>query len=208
MFDSIVFVCILIFMYLGYKKGFRREFSSLLVLMASVIVGIIFHSVLGMLLNLTSLPDVIGGMATENFLLKLSEPNANNGTVNQIFAAMTHSADKRRAIGEISVTFISFLVIFFAAYIVLGKMQRKIKFLQKIQVARQIRQPLGGVVGIFKGFIVVYIFVSLLVVAEPFIGVKFVQRGVEKSEITRFIYEDNYVANVVGRKDYLSSSQK
>ncbi len=207
MFDSIVFIVILIFMWRGYKRGFERELPRLASLVASIMIGIIFYSAVGAILNATSLPDFIGGFTTESFLDKISSKEVENGTVNQIFGAITHEENKTRIIGEFLVKFISFLIVFAISYLILRYIFKKTRVLRKVKVARQMKPALGGITGLFKGILYAYLGVALLVICEPIISTNFVRNGVEKSEIVKFMYDDNYIANIVAQHEYLTSEE-
>ncbi len=205
MFDTLIFIVILIFMWQGYGKRFERELPRLVSLVGAVIFGIIFYEVIGLVLNLTPLPDWLGGLTSNNFLDKISGEEVDANAVNQIFGAITHEKHKTRIIGEFIVKFISFLILFISAYIILRKVFKKTRIFKKVKVVRQISPALGGVVGILKGIIYVYIALAMLVICEPLIPTNFIRNQIETSEIARFMYEDNYIANIVAHREYLSS---
>ena len=207
MFDRIVFIIILVFMWQGYKRGFERELPRLASLVAAVVAGIIFYSAIGAILNATPLPDFIGGFTSESFIEKISSKEVENGTVNQIFGAITHEENKTRIIGEFIVKFIAFLLVFVIAYFIFRYVFKRTKVFKKVKVVRQIKPVLGGVLGIVKGILFAYLAVALLVICEPMISTSFISEGVEKSEIVRFMYDDNYIANIVAQHEYLTSGQ-
>lgn len=207
MFDSIVFIAILIFMWKGYKRGFERELPRLASVVAAIVIGIIFYSAIGAILSATPLPDFIGGFTSESFIRRISSKEIENGTVNQIFGAITHEENKTQIIGEFVVKFIAFLLVFAAAYFVLRYVFKKTKVFKKVKVVRQMRHALGGVLGIVRGILYAYLAVALLVICEPMISTNFVRNGVERSEIVRFMYEDNYIANIVAQHEYLTSGE-
>ncbi len=208
MIDIIIFVTILVFMWKGYDREFEREFPRLMSLIGAVIFGIIFYKVIGMLLNLTPLNEIIGNFTTDAFLEKISGKEVDSNTVNQIFGAITHEENKKELIGEFIVKFIAFIMLFVLAYIIIRKILRKKQLLNKIKVVRQIRPALGGLVGFLRGILFVYIAVGFLVVCEPLIPTEVIRTQVEKSEIGRVMYENNYIANIVAQHDYLSSGEQ
>ncbi len=205
MFDIFIFIVILIFMYKGYKKGFEKELGGVISLAGGLILGVIFYAVIAALLCATPLPNWLGGLTSNSFLEKISSSEVGNGTVNQIFSSITHEENKIRIIGEFMVKFLSFVLIFAAGYVALKEIFKRKKVFKKLRIVRQLRPALGGVCGLFKGIAYCYIALAMLVIAEPVISTNFVRNQVEKSEIARFMYEDNYIANIIAQHDYLTS---
>lgn len=205
MFDIFIFIVILIFMYKGYQKGFEKELGGVISLAGGLVLGVIFYAVLAALLCATPLPDWLGGLTSNSFLEKISSAEVGNGTVNQIFGSITHEENKTRIIGEFMVKFLSFVLVFAAGYVALKEIFKRKKVFKKLRIVRQLRPALGGVCGLFKGIAYCYIALAMLVIAEPVISTNFVRNQVEKSEIARFMYEDNYIANIIAQHDYLTS---
>ncbi len=204
MIDILVFAVILIFMWKGYERRFSREFTRLIALVCSVVIALIFYEVLGTALNSTPLPKALGGLTSDHFLQKITGNEIDSDTVNQIFGAITHEKNKTLIVGQFMAKFISFLILFIAAYIALRKIFRKTKLFQKIRVVHQVSPALGGLIGVLRAIVFVYIAIALLVICEPVIPTEFVKTEIEKTQIARTMYEDNYIANIVAQRDFLS----
>ena len=203
MFDVIIVLIVLVFMYYGYKKGFRKRFAGIVSAIVALIAGIILYSTVALILNSTSLPSGIGGKTADVFLKNVMNYSTDNGTVHQIFGTLTYEKNKELVIGQIAVKFISFLIVFTAAYIVLRIVIKKTKILSKVKVTKQLNNVLGGALGFVSGALCVYILCGILVASEPFIPVKSVKDGIARSEIARVCYEDNYIANIVAKQEFL-----
>lgn len=205
MLDIVIFIILLIYMWKGYEKTFSREVLDLGIISVSLIAGIIFYSIPALVLRATSLSAWIGGFTTDGFMKRVTNPELTNETVNQIFGAINTVENKEGMIGDLIVMFFSLIIIFVVVYAVLKYVLCKKKVYKKIRVAIQINPALGGLVGVVKGLLVVYVAIAFLVVSEPIIPSDFVKNQVDNSEIARAMYERNYIANIVARQDFLSS---
>lgn len=203
MFDILVVLIELGFMYYGYKKGFQSRFASLIACIGALISGIILYSTISLILNSTQLPVIIGGKTTDRFLENVMNYSTNNGTVHQIFGTLTHENNKELVIGQIAVKFISFLIVFAAAYIVLRIIFKKTNIFARVRVSEQLNNPLGGAIGFISGALCVYIISGILVITEPFFPADSVRIGIEKSEMARVCYDDNYIVNIVAKQEFL-----
>lgn len=76
MFDIIIFIVVLYFMWKGYQRGFARELPRIGALIVSMIIGIIFYSIVAMVINSTALPDWIGSHTSDEFLARLASEEA------------------------------------------------------------------------------------------------------------------------------------
>ncbi len=209
MFDILIFAVIIVFMWKGYERRFEREFPRVVSLAVAMIFGLIFYEVLAALISITHLSEFLGGLTSASFLDKVSGTGtgAASDTVNHIFGALTTEKDKTSVIGDFLVKFIAFLILFFAAYFILRKVFRRVRFFNKIKVVRQVSPALGGLVGLLRGIVYIYIALALLVVCEPLMRTDFVKIKIEESQLARAMYEDNYIANIVAQRDFLSSEQ-
>jgi len=125
--------------------------------------------------------------------------------VNQIFGAINNAEDKERMIGEIIVMYISLIIIFLASYYVIRRITKKKKLYRKIKIPMQVNPALGGLIGVLRGIMIIYIAIAFLVVCEPVIPSNFVLEQIENSDIIKAMYDKNYIANIVARQDFLSS---
>lgn len=76
MFDIIIFIVVLYFMWKGYQRGFARELPRIGALVVSMIIGIIFYSIVAMVINSTALPDWIGSHTSDEFWARLASEEA------------------------------------------------------------------------------------------------------------------------------------
>lgn len=204
MIDIVIFAVVFGIMYVQYRRGFGRIFRGFLSLAAGLICGIILHAILGFILNSTPLPKIIGGLVSAEFLKTVDDGKS----VNQIYAALQSlpsEAARRAFIGEVAVKFISFIIVFVISFIIFQYVLKRAKFMKKIKVMRQLDGVLGGTVGLLQGFLLLYVFFAFFAVAEPITTPKSLKAQIMNSEMTRFIYEDNYIANIVSKQEYLSS---
>ena len=67
MFDIIIFIFILYFMWKGYQRGFARELPRFGAIFAALILGIIFHSIIATVINSTPFPQWVGGFMSDEF---------------------------------------------------------------------------------------------------------------------------------------------
>lgn len=204
MLDIIVFIVVLFFMWKGYQRGFSRELPRLGALVAAIIAGIVFYSVIAVFLSGTPVPDIIGSYTSGAFWERVASEKAKEGKVNQIFGSINSVENKERMVGEFFIMFISLCIIFAVVYCILRRYSRKKNIYRKINVPVQLNPALGGCVGILRGVFYVYLVCAFLVICEPFIPSDFLVNQVDKSEITRVMYEKNYIANIVARQDFLS----
>lgn len=205
MLDVLIFIIILLFMSYGYKRGFEATFPGTIIIICALVLSIVFNSVVAAFLNSTALPEIVGGWATNSFMSKISLSEIDSGTVHQIYGSLTRVENQRVVIGEIFIKFMALLVVMVALYFVLKGVFKKYGVFKKVKVVMQINPALGGVVGIFNGLICVYIVFALLAVSEPMIPTQAIRNQVSKSEIAKYVYEENYIANIIARREYLSS---
>lgn len=67
MFDIIIFIFILYFMWKGYQRGFARELPRFGAIFVALILGIIFHSIIATVINSTPFPQWVGSFTSDEF---------------------------------------------------------------------------------------------------------------------------------------------
>lgn len=67
MFDVLIFVIILYFMWKGYQRGFARELPRLGAIFAAMVIGIIFYSIIATVINSTPFPQWVGSFTSDEF---------------------------------------------------------------------------------------------------------------------------------------------
>ena len=299
MFDIIFFAILIYFMWKGYHRGFSRELPRFLALASALIVGIIFYSIIALMINSTSLPKWIGSFTSDDFKERITynekldevlaeeaenvekaetedvkadekaenkteaEDENTEGTTEEatedaesedkveakdeedekpveesnikpvdkkqdsresqiayqnvdeemqrrtahsIFGNINSAKDMEHVIGEFIVMYISLIIILIAVYIGLRYFTKKKKLYRKIKIPMQINPALGGVIGVLRCLLVVYIAIAFLVVCEPIMPSTFVLDQIEHSEIIKAMYDKNYIANIVARQDFLSGA--
>lgn len=204
MFDIIVFAVVFIVMWVQYRRGFERTFSGFLSVVGGLICGIILYAILGTILNSTSLPGYFGGLIRAEYLKTVGSGES----VNQIYAALQslpNEEARRLFIGEVMVKFLSFIIIFVISFIILQYVLKRMKFIKKVKVVRQLDGVVGGIIGLLQGFLLIYVTFAFLAVAKPIAISDSLETQIMNGEMSRFVYEDNYIANIVSKQEYLSS---
>ena len=230
-FDLIIVVAALIFLWLGFKKGFFKSITDLIVMILSVLVPYLFTPILSEYYynNFVhnDLINKINGILNQNIGLVNSARNilglignvpdflkdeslAKKVTVNDILKALNSSGDRSLIIADLlkpsilkMITIIMFAVLALVVFIILKLLFKFALKLPRIPIFGLVDSILGLCMGALKFVIFTVIFVAIFRAALLIIPQNFMVQDVNYAIDNSQIFKSVYNINVDVLNDYL-----
>ncbi|HHU76462.1 MAG TPA: CvpA family protein [Firmicutes bacterium] len=152
--DYLLIFIFILNLYNGYREGFIRQTVGL----ASFFVALYFS---------TSWSAALGGYLQDRFNL------------DQIIATLSKDEFMAAWLGEMLLNILAFLLVFLIVIFILKTITRRLKIFNRIPVVGPLNVFLGTILGIIKGFLVIFLAVSLI----SLVKISFLGSAVETSVI-------------------------
>ena len=212
--DIIILVVIAVNVLLGLYRGFISGVLSLAALIGSALLAFMLSGQLTAFLeSSTALVDTLmyytdAGSRIPNLDLSLlSVAEVTEGALAQILemaglpaafetafienlglasGAQTISAVLSQTIVSVSLSIISFLICFFLAYVVMTFVIHLIAYVFELPVLRHLDSLVGGVFGLIRGVMMVFVLFALVPIILAVVPVDFVGEAVEASQLAPY----------------------
>ena len=194
--DLIVLAIIGLFTFIGYKKGLIKvAFGLVSFILAIAISIVIYKPVSNFIINYTSIDDTIESTIEErlnssDITSEETENIVSNYYNNIKGASVAVIAD------EMSKTIINIaciLIVFIITKIVLLFFKFAGDLIAKLPLIKQFNHAGGFIYGLLKGFIIVYILLSLIAILSPIIDINNIITMINNSVITNIMYNNNII---------------
>ena len=220
--DLVVIIVILLFGFLGYRRGLLMGIYSIGAYFIAIFLGFILRKPVVAFLNKTPLHDKVydnvyqrlvehhaskGQEAlanTEDYIESLKLPSLIENFLKKnihnkegAFEALAESICDKVTAFVISI--LAFLVTFILVLILMIVLKRIIKFARELPVVKQVDSVGGIMLGVCEGVLIICVallFIYLFSSRESFAPV--VQK-IEDSTIARLFFEKNFLANIISK---------
>ena len=208
--DIFIVIFVGLLFILGYKKGFIRTFFDTLGVVVSFFLSkeLYFH-VENFLLKNTKLfvkmYDFFQGMFSESVVNSFNNiPVELQKFANSIIMAETQDTYTAFIdnISLLTIRTISFLITFLALYAVLLFLSTLIDTIMKLPVLNLTNRILGGLTGILKAVVILYIVFALSTPLIGFMQDKPLMQSILNSESSRIFYDNNILLNYLSYKGF------
>ena len=184
--DLIIVLLLVINIIIGYKKGLVEVvFNICAFIIALVVALILYKPVSNIVIKNTNIYDKIRETIVNN----------NNEEEQSIVKDVQNKTKEQLAdvISIKAVNIIVAIVLFIIARIAVILLKTVLEGIAELPIIKQFNQ-IGGIgYGILKGFLLIYILVTLLFFVNAIVGNNKVSAVVEESFITKVLYENNII---------------
>lgn len=184
--DLIIVLLLVINIIIGYKKGLVEVVFNICAFIIALVVALILYKPVSNIV-----------IKNTNIYGKIRETIVNNNIEEeQSIVKDVQNKTKEQLADVISmkaVNIIVAIVLFIIARIVVILLKTVLEGIAEIPIIKQFNQ-IGGIgYGILKGFLLIYILVTLLFFVNAIVGNNKVSAVVEESFITKVLYENNII---------------
>lgn len=184
--DLIIVLLLVINIIIGYKKGLVEVVFNICAFIIALVVALILYKPVSNIV-----------IKNTNIYGKIRETIVNNNIEEeQSIVKDVQNKTKEQLADVISmkaVNIIVAIVLFIIARIVVILLKTVLEGIAEIPIIKQFNQ-IGGIgYGILKGFLLIYILVTLLFFVNAIVGNNKVSTVVEESFITKVLYENNII---------------
>ncbi|MBQ3226215.1 MAG: CvpA family protein [Clostridia bacterium] len=201
--DIILIAVIVLFVWLGIRKGFVKTVFGLCSIVISIALALSLHPMVSDMLEQSPVngfvhEQVLGmlpeGEVTENLAL----PGFLQDSVSEA-EAQTKDAIAS-GIASVALKIISMILVFILVQLILWILSLTLNLITKLPVIHGFNKLLGGVVGAVSGILVVYLVLGLLTFTTALNKTTAVSEVVEDSLVASSMYENNLLFTALAKK--------
>lgn len=206
--DLIIIAIVLLFVFLGYKKGLTGSLIKLLSFIIAIVLAFVFYKPLAnIVIENTQIDDNIKATMTETFKQeKDSEDNEDKNmpstmveSINKDIKNATEEA-KTEVIEGTTITIIrvaSAIVIFLIVRILLIIVSLFVDQITKLPIIKQADEIGGIVYGLIEGIVIIYIILSIISLTSVIWNNNIVVTAVNKSALGGMLYNNNIILKIL-----------
>ena len=210
--DIIIILTMILFIYMGYRKGLIKVAISFLSVIISIIIALILYKpIASQIMASTQLDENISNTIyskIENIdFQNISEEEKNNNGIikfaeNYINEAISNSVENtgRYISDSLSITIVEILT-FILLLIILRLLLIVLNLLGDVvgnlPIIKQFNKSGGIIYGIIEGFVIINVILAILYVANPIISNGQIEENIQKSNLGKIIYENNFITNTI-----------
>lgn len=183
--DIIVIAVVALSVYMGYKKGFVRTVSKLCCLIVSIIVAKILRPYVGDFVRQSFIGDYINKKFAET-----STEIMGSNMPSFLKEAGEYTAS---SVTDAVVSVVTVLLIIIVTYLLAHFIVNALNIVAKLPVISFVNRIMGGCAGLLTGIFVVYIVMSIFVIAD----VSGMEKWLSDSVVAYTMYNDNVLMNLI-----------
>lgn len=198
--DIIIIAIIALSIFLGYRKGLIALAISLCAVVISLVVTLVLYRPIGnLIINNTSLDEniqqaILQNNSTEAEENKNSESMVENTVRQGIEGVKTEILEQTSKDLSTNIIYISVIIIlFFIVKIALHFVTAIANIIAKLPIIKQFNKVGGIIYGALRGIIIVYVALLLISLIGGIFPSNKVEDEIEKSYITKAMYENNII---------------
>ena len=178
-----------IFIWVGYKNGFLKSAYKVAAFIASIILAYILYPYIKDFIVGSAFGDMVRSIVQTKYV----EPK---------IASETLTAT---ALPEYMISFLSVFIITRILISIIGKV---VNIVSRLPVIRFFDRAVGVVFGIIEGVIIIYLVLALVYAITPLRENENTQKYISESTLTKAMYENNPIVQLVTPTDYDNLSSK
>ena len=207
--DLIIVALMLLFIFLGYKKGLTGSLIKLLSFVIAIVLAVILYKPVGnVVIENTTIDDNIRTSLNETFGVQenkqeeKNEENVPSSIMNNINKEIENATDevKTNVIDETTKTVVyvgSAIVIFLAVKVVLLIVSLFTSQITKLPIIRQVDKIGGLAYGAIEGVVIVYAILAVISLTSVIWANNAVVMAIGKSTLGEMLYNNNIILNLL-----------
>lgn len=209
MIDIVLALVFGIFILLGYKTGLLRSIFRVFAFVFSLIIAYYLYSYLRDIIALGTIGDNIRDLVKTKFI----QPQVTNGTLN--LSALPEYMQSMVVMGQVElsdaltsfisnlvINIFSFLSVFIITRILISIIGIIVKFVSRLPVIRFFDKIGGIIFGVLESILIIYIVLALVYAITPLRENPQTQTYISESVLTKTMYENNPLVDMVKPKNY------
>lgn len=212
--DIIIIITMLIFTFIGYRKGLMKVAISFLAFIIAIIVALIlYRPVAKQIMENTKIDEKINETIYSkikdiDFQNISEEDKKNNGIIKIAEDYITEGLEKSKentaefvadSLTTTLVEGITFICLIIALRIALITLNLLAEIIGNLPIIKQFNKSGGIIYGIIEGFLIINCILAVLYILNPVCQNGEIQKNIEKSKIGKMIYENNFIINTVSK---------
>ena len=212
--DIIIIITMLLFIFIGYRKGLIKVAISFLAFIIAIIVALIlYRPIAKQIMANTEIDEKINETIYSNIkdidFQNISEDEKNNNGIIKIAEHyITEGLEKSKentaefvadSLTTTLVEGITFICLIIALRIALIALNLLADIIGNLPIIKQFNKSGGILYGIVEGFLIINCILAVLYILNPICQNGEIQRNIEKSKIGKMIYENNFIINTVAK---------
>ena len=201
-FDIVVIAIIALCTFIGYKQGLVKSAIKILAFFIAIIVALVLYKpVSGIIIKNTSIDDNIKNAIVEKITPDGIDKNQEVAVEDEISVKILGNA--KNTIEGIADTFavklvetVILLLVYIIIKIALKFVTALTDLITKLPLLKQINKAGGTIYGIAKGVVLIYTILAVVYLVTPLLS-NTITENIEKSIITKTLYNNNIVLNVL-----------
>ncbi|KUO76331.1 MAG: hypothetical protein APF77_20155 [Clostridia bacterium BRH_c25] len=177
----------------GLRRGFVRSISSIICLLASIIIAKTYYKALTLfMVENTAIEEKITGFLSEKAFVKnmLLAPSGESA----VFSISNNfTSDLNSFVTVLIINAISILVIFLAVRLILGIAEGFMISAVEIPGLREVNSIGGAIVGLGKNIIVIMLIFTIITPASAIKSFSVIASGIETSTLAKYFYTYNFI---------------
>lgn len=209
--DLIIIGIMILFIYMGYRKGLIKvAISFLSVIIAVLIALILYKPVANQIMVSTELDEKISDSIykqIENIDFENMNDEDKNSGIMQVAGRYIQDAVKqstqsaaRYIADSLTVTIVeglTFIGLIIVLRILLLALNLLANVVGNIPIIKQFNKSGGTIYGIVEGFLIVNVILAIMYILNPIYANGDIAKNIEKSYLGKAIYENNFIVNTI-----------
>lgn len=209
--DLIIIGIMILFIYMGYRKGLIKVVISFLSVIIAVLIALILYKpVANQIMVSTELDEKISDSIykqIENIDFENMNDEDKNSGVMQVAGRYIQDAVKqstqsaaRYIADSLTVTIVeglTFIGLIIVLRILLLALNLLANVVGNIPIIKQFNKSGGTIYGIVEGFLIVNVILAIMYILNPIYANGDIAKNIEKSHLGKAIYENNFIVNTI-----------
>ncbi len=207
--DIVVILLVAIFAIVGWYKGFMKSVIGIASLVASLVLAWMLSPAVADLFIIAGLKEGIyeriagtigGGNAWLDGLPEAWRSAVEAGQSGAISATAN-------MISEAIVNIIAFLTVLIVVRVLIWVAANMLNLLAKLPVINFFNRTMGLALGVIQGMLIVLILLTMVYAIMPMRENPVLAQAIENSQLTKFIYENNPITDLIGRTENITETE-
>ncbi len=201
--DMILIALIILFVWLGIRKGFVKTVFGLCSIVISIALALSLHPMVSEQLEVSPAKDfvheqVLGMLPDGEMTDSLALPDFLQDSVSEAEANTKDAI--AGGIAGMALKIISIILVFLLVQLILWILSLALKLITRLPVIHGFDKLLGGIVGAVSGILVIYLVLGLLTFTTALNKTIAISKVVEDSLIASSMYENNVLFTSLAQK--------
>lgn len=209
MIDILTAAVFVLFITIGYKKGLLRSLYGIAALAASIIIAYLLYPYIKNIIS----NGVFGDWIRSTVQTKYIEPGLSSGSLNS--ASLPEYMRSMVATGRIGLSsaltvfssnlvlnLLSFIAVFIVTRILIGVLGKVLHLISKLPVIRFFDKVGGAIFGLIESLLILYLIFAVIYAVTPLRDNPATKAYISDSTLTKTMYENNPLVEMVMPRDY------